>query len=89
MSYIKQLLSMFIWGNGAGFILLGLIYLASKISMIMQKNELIEAGFTLPNLVLLPTIIAVVCLFVICSLNLYLKIKKETRHSIIENIREL
>lgn len=89
MSYINQLLSMFFWGSAIGCLSVAAICITSKISMLLEKKELIEAGFTLPDIVILPTIAAIAILFAICSLNLYLKIKKETKNSIIDNIREL
>ena len=35
------------------------------------------------------TLIGIILLIVFCVLNVYLKVKKEMKHSIVENIREL
>lgn len=82
-SYTLQMFSMFTWGTGLGFLtfLIGyvIIYLAHKIDDSMM------------NLVFYPyiTILFVIILFAVCAVNLRLKIKKEMKNSIIDNIREL
>ena len=82
-SYIKQMLSIFIWSYGIGF-------LSYVISFIMQVIYIKSKNET-PWLVFSPwqTILACIVLFGICSLNLWLKIRKEMKNSIIDNIREL
>lgn len=35
------------------------------------------------------TVVACALLFIFCAVNLWLKIKKEMKHSVIDNIREL
>ncbi len=83
-SYIRQLLSIFGWGYGIGFglyILGYLLYIAVRKSMEWNKD--------LFELKLLETLLLCSILFVICAVNLILKIKKEMKHSIVENIREL
>ncbi len=83
-SYIKQLLSIFGWGYGIGFglYLLGyLLYIAIRKAMEWNKD--------LFELKLFETLILCSILFVICAINLVFKIKKEMKHSIVENIREL
>ena len=83
MSYIRQLLSMFGWGTGIGF---GIFIIAYSGLYIYCKIKEFEFIFTLS---VLPAIAATVIIFAVCSLNLYFKIKKETKNSIIDNIREL
>lgn len=82
-TYIYQLLSMLMWGVGIGLCTFGIGYLVlsiiSKIkasTLEMYFNPLVAIAFT-------------VCAVVICSLNLWLKIRKETKNSVVENIREL
>ena len=78
-SYVRQLISMFSWGCGVGFI--GYI-LTHVIVMLVNK----DLGLTFE---IWPAIIICVLLYAICSLNLYLKIRKEMKNSIVDNIREL
>ncbi len=78
-SYVRQLISMFSWGCGVGFI--GYI-LTHVIAMLINKN--LGLSFEI-----WPAIIICVLLYAICSLNLYLKIRKEMKNSIVDNIREL
>ncbi len=78
-SYIRQLLSMFVWGCSTGFV----GYIIGHIAIVTYfKDQSIT--FEIWQAML---IIAV--LFLICSINLYAKIKKEMKNSIVENIREL
>ncbi len=82
-SYILRFLSMFIWGCAAGF---G-AYLIVFLSMFAQAHGEIQSmllGFENWQ-----TLSACVLLFIICSVNLASKIRKETKNSIIDNIREL
>lgn len=79
MSYVQQLISMFSWGCGIGFI--GYI-LTHIIIWLVNKN--LGLSFEI-----WPAIIICVLLFSMCSLNLYLKIRKEMKNSIVDNIREL
>lgn len=79
-SYIRQLLSMFVWGCSAGFV----GYIIGHICIIAYFKDQINLTFEIWQAML---IIAV--LFLICSINLYAKIKKEMKNSIVENIREL
>ncbi len=83
MSYIRQLLSMFGWGTSMGFGIFFATYLGMYIYCKINKTVL-ELSFSV-----MPAVIATVILFAVCSLNLYFKIKKETKNSIIDNIREL
>ncbi len=75
-SYVQQLISMFSWGCGVGFI----SYILTHI--IFHKS--LEITFEI-----WPAVIICVLLFSLCSLNLYLKIRKEMKNSIVDNIREL
>lgn len=78
-SYIRQLLSMFVWGCSAGFV----GYIIGHIGVVAYFKDQ-SLTFEIWQAML---IIAV--LFLICSINLYAKIKKEMKNSIVENIREL
>ena len=83
-SYIRQLLSIFGWGYGIGFglyIVGYLLYVAIRKSMEWNKD--------LFELRMVETLVLCSILFAICAINLVLKIKKEMKHSIVENIREL
>ena len=79
-SYIRQLLLMFVWGGGFGFG--GYIAINSAIWIISKKD------FPLPFEIWQAAVLFVLLLD-ICSLNLYLNVKKQMKHSIVENIREL
>ncbi len=83
-SYIRQLLSIFGWGYGIGFgiyIVGYLLYIAIRKSMEWNKDIF--------ELRMVETLVLCSILFAICSINLVIKIKKEMKHSIVENIREL
>lgn len=88
--YIKQLLSMFGWGTGIGFVVFVLafvgLYCRQHFSDIHVQDWTPSFEFIFNPL---PTAILVVALFAICSLNLWSKIRKEMKNSIVENIREL
>ncbi|MBQ2811846.1 MAG: FtsX-like permease family protein, partial [Clostridia bacterium] len=79
-AYIRQLLSMFAWGCGIGF---G-GYIIGHLGIIAYFRDPDYLTFEIWQAML---IIAV--LFLICSINLYAKIKKEMKNSSVENIREL
>ena len=79
-SYIRQLLLMFVWGGGFGFG--GYIAINSAIWIISKKD------FPLPFEIWQAAVLFVLLLG-ICSLNLYLNVKMQMKHSIVENIREL
>lgn len=78
-SYIRQLLSMFAWGCGIGFggYIIGHIGIIAYFKDQTLTFEIWQA------------MLIVAFLFIICSINLYLKIRKEMKNSIVENIREL
>ena len=89
-SFIRQLLSMFKWGYGFGFITFSAVYL---ILYAVYKYQKIN-GITLAESFYLSfspwiTIAFCVILFAVCSINLWVKIRKEMKNSIIDNIREL
>ena len=83
LSYIIQFLSMFKWGFGFGFGLFGASYLV--LHLIPETKGLTGQMVFNPWITLAFGII----LFVICSLSIYSKIRKEMKNSIVENIREL
>lgn len=78
-SYVRQLISMFSWGCGIGFI--GYIITHVIIKLVNK-----EFGYTFE---IWPAIIICVLLYSVCSFNLYLKVRKEMKNSIVDNIREL
>ena len=78
-SYIRQLLSMFAWGCGIGF---GGYAVINTILRIAYKDLSLTYEFWEAAAI-------IALLFLICSINLYAKIKKEMKNSIVENIREL
>ncbi len=79
-SYIRQLLLMFVWGGSFGFG--GYIAINSAI-WIFTKGDM-----PLPFEIWQSAVLFVLLLG-ICSLNLYFNVKKQMKHSIVENIREL
>lgn len=79
-SYIRQLLAMFGWGCGIGF---G-SYTAAHILLKIILKEQFRLPFSIWQAILICTL-----LFAVCSLNLYINIKKQMKFSIVENIREL
>lgn len=82
-SYIRQLLSVFGVSYITGFALFGISYAVMCIVMKIKEKPI---PFT-P--ILWQTALACLVLFVICSINLWAKIRKEMKNSIIDNIREL
>ncbi len=84
-SYIKQLVSMFSWGMISGFVVYLIIYIVNSP---LQKKYITNREFFM-NFNPWVTIIFCVVLFSVCSINLWVKIKAETKNSIIDNIREL
>ncbi len=81
--YIKQLLSMFKWGYVLGFGGFLISYITYYLFVKSNDNDF--------YMIFSPwfTVIIGLFVFVFCSLNLWFKIKKETKNSIVENIREL
>ncbi len=80
LSYILQMISMLSWGSVAGF---GLYSVAHVVLKLILKDEWYYP-FTIWH-----GLAAIALLIVICSINLYSKVKKEMKNSIVENIREL
>ena len=84
-AYIWQLLRMLGWGSAIGLGGFCLSYLAIwAFCRFKYGSGSMEFVFT-PWV----SILFCVLLFAVCSLNLYLKIKHETKNSIVDNIREL
>lgn len=79
-TYIYQLISMFAWGMGIGLGGYTLIHIVLKICC--------KEVYTIPYIIW-PALLICILLCFICSLNLYLNVKKQMKHSIVENIREL
>lgn len=82
-SYTLQMFSMFTWGTGLGFLTFLIGYVITY--LVHKTNE------STMDLVFYPyiTVLFVIILFAICAISLRLKIKKEMKNSIIDNIREL
>lgn len=80
LSYVLQMISMFLWGSVAGF---GLYSIAHVVLKLILKDDWVYP-FTIWH-----GLVAIALLIVICSINLYSKVKKEMKNSIVENIREL
>lgn len=82
-SYIYQMLSMFAWGTGFGYglfiVILGVIKLVT-----LKTGGNFDFIFN-PWFTIAMTVIA----FALCSINVFSKVKKEMKNSIVENIREL
>lgn len=83
-SYILQLLSMFGTGTVCGFLLYFLGIAGGKIYAYVTTDSDLLMSFNL----WIPLVVCAV-IFVICSVNLRLKIREQTKASIVENIREL
>ncbi len=84
MIYIHQLLSMFGMGCGLGFGIYTAVFFSAKLICLYALHMEFPFEFRILTA-------AAICLilFAICSLNLYSKIKKQMKYSIVENIREL
>ncbi len=82
-SYFKQLLSMFGWGCSAGFGLYTfiwiLMYFAAK-----SSDRTLDYNYEIWQAALI-----CIALLAVCFVNLYSKVKKQMKYSIVENIREL
>ena len=84
-SYCLRMLSMFSWGAGVGFGLYIIGFFAIKFIDAYMADTI---GF---DMVFNPwlSVLLVAVLFVFCFINLFSKITKEMKNSIVENIREL
>jgi len=91
-SYVRRLLKTFAIGYGIGFGLFAAIYLVCAM-VVYFKNQSIKAYVSSLEFVFdfnpWVTIAFCIILFGICSINLWVKIRKEMKNSIINNIREL
>ena len=83
-SYIIQMLSMFGCGVVTGYAVYLAGFLILKAIMKLYANSEIVLTFN-PWITLGMTVL----LFLVCSVNLWSKVRKETKNSIVENIREL
>ncbi len=84
-AYMRQLLTTFTISFASGFGLFGIFML---IAFIVTKVKDSTAAFYL-DIHIWQTVLACAVLFGVCSINLWLKIHKEIKNSIIDNIREL
>lgn len=82
-SYIYQLLTIFGLSYGIGFGTFGVSYLAIYL---VSKARNIELSL---NFNIWQTAAACLILLGVCSINLWIRLKQETKNSIIDNIREL
>lgn len=82
-SYVRQLLSILLCGYGIGFVGYIITFIIQAI-YIKSNNEQPWLAFSLWQ-----TILVCIILFALCSINLWFKIRKEMKNSIIDNIREL
>lgn len=83
ISYVRQLLSML---SSSYIISAGVIGIGIIIQLILEKSLHTKFGFQIK---FMPSFILSLIIFAICSLNLFFKVRKEMKNSIIENIREL
>ena len=81
--YIRELLSMFAWGIGSG---VGLYISIWGVIAAALKSKMSAIPF---DFIIWPGLIIIVLLFAICAINVYIKVKKQMKNSIVENIREL
>lgn len=84
-SFIYQMRSMFVWGTGIGF---GVYIISYFIRFLVEKYYYASESYTL-EFYPWAAIGIVIVLFIICSVNLWAKVRKEMKNSIVENIREL
>ena len=84
MVYIYQLLSMFGTGCGLGFGFYTAVFFSAKLICLYCLHMEFPFEFRI-----LTAVSICLVLFAVCSLNLYSKIKKQMKYSIVENIREL
>lgn len=84
MVYIHQLLSMFGMGCGLGFGIYTVVFFTVKLFCLHYLHMEFPFEFRI-----LTAVAICLVLFAVCSLNLYFKIKKQMKYSIVENIREL
>ena len=84
MIYIHQLLSTFGMGCGLGFGIYTAVFFSAKLVCLYGLHMEFPFEFRI-----LTAVVICLVLFAVCSLNLYSKVKKQMKYSIVENIREL
>ena len=84
-AYILQLISMLSKGTVIGFA----AYCVSNFVFIKVQDRLYGVKEDFGFYSLIPAAVSCLLLFLLCSVNLLFKIRKETKNSIIDNIREL
>lgn len=82
-SYVRRFLSTLLWSCAIGFA----VYIVTFIIQVLYIKSHNEQPWLIFSL--WQTIIACIILFAVCSSNLWFKIRKEMKNSIIDNIREL
>ncbi len=84
VSYIRQLIVVLGSGTIGGILLSAAAYFIYALVCIVNGISVdpIKISF-------IETLIAIILLFISCAFNMYFKIKKEMKNSIVENIREL
>ncbi len=83
-SYIRQLISILGWGTVSGFLMYCILFGLYCLIFISMGDTVDDFKFRI-----IETVLGTILLFVSCIINAVLKIKKEMKHSIVENIREL
>ncbi len=83
-SYIRQLLVIFGYGYGIGF---G-VYIGGYWAFYVL-NKVLKWGEQMFAFRIVETLLMCAVLFLVCAVNLVIKIKQEMKHSIVGNIREL
>ena len=83
-SYIRQVLSVLSVGTLTGTIVFGIFYAIYYLVFISYGDKPDDFILTLWE-----TLVGLIALVISCVLNVYLKVRKEMKHSIVENIREL
>ena len=82
-SYVRQMLSMFGTGTLIGYVLFALTMLGVYLYTLFFDGNF---SFVINPLI---TVVMTIITFGVCATNIYLKIRKEMKNSIVENIREL
>jgi hypothetical protein len=80
----RQLISILGWGTIGGFLAYFVLFLLYCLIFISMGETADDFKFRI-----IETLIGVILVFVSCVINAVSKIKKEMKHSIVENIREL
>ncbi|MCR4925331.1 MAG: ABC transporter permease [Clostridiales bacterium] len=88
ISYIKQLISMLKWGILLGFIASIALCVDKYLYYLKYINEW-NSYLEKCNFFPWGAVVIMVAIFVVCALAIFLEIKKQSKNSIIENIREL